>query len=116
MYVRRKQEQNRNQIVHDVNAGLAFSPTFITVETMRDVTVGLCGRSNLNQTVILLAPIHLRVADTRTKTRLNHVVCAVTVPLFRSPCRHLTHFYCGKNPQNLWFLYVIYPAPSIHLW
>ena len=36
MYVRRKQEQNRNQIVHEVNAGLAFSPTFITVETMRD--------------------------------------------------------------------------------
>ena len=31
------------------------------------------------------------------------------------PNPHLTHFYCGKNPQNLWFLYVIYPTPSIHL-
>jgi len=60
MYVRRKQEQIRNQIVHEVNAGLAFSPTFTTVETMHDFTVGLCGLSNLNKTVILLAP-HLFV-------------------------------------------------------
>jgi len=91
MYVRRKQEQNRNQIVREVNAGLAFSPTFTTVETMRDFTVGICGLLNLNKAVILLAP-HLD-----------------------RPTPHPAHFYCGKDPQNLWFLCVIYPTPRIHL-
>jgi hypothetical protein len=98
---------NKSRIVHEVNAGLAFSPTFITVETMRDFTVGLCGLSSLNRIVILLAA-HLSVhvwpirplSPGTHLAQQPHLRCAIVyigpifIPLIFTAAK--THRICGS--------------------